>query len=59
MLGVAVLRQLSDRGFERRKAGASEVEKALRRLREGGVGNAPTIRKTVIALAADFACSVS
>lgn len=55
-----VLRTLVDRSFEKRKTGAAEVERIMRKLREaGGAGNALIIRRTLEALARDYACSVT
>ena len=52
-----VLRNLADRSFDKRKQGAQEVEKIMRRLREGGQRD--TIRRVLSLLANDFACSVN
>lgn len=52
-----VLRNLADRSFDKRKQGATEVEKIMRRLREGGQRDA--IRRVLSLLASDFACSVN
>jgi vacuole morphology and inheritance protein 14 len=59
LLGATALRALSDRSFERRKAGAQEVERLLRRLSREGASGAATARRVLSALASDYACSVS
>lgn len=52
-----VLKNLSDKSFEKRKAGAQEVEKIVRRMRETEQGDA--IRRVLSLLATDFACNVN
>jgi len=53
-----VLRSLADRSFERRKTGAQEIEKIMRKLREAGA-NGPLIRKALTSLANEYALSMS
>jgi vacuole morphology and inheritance protein 14 len=52
-----MLRNLSDRSFDKRKASAMEVEKAVRKLRDAG--NIPGVRAVLSVLATDFASSVN
>ena len=52
-----VLKNLSDRAFEKRRAGAQEVEKIMRRLRETDSRDA--IRRVLQLLGTDFACNVN
>jgi len=52
-----VLKNLSDKSFEKRKAGAQEVEKIVRRMREAEQGDA--VRRVLTLLATDFACNVN
>jgi vacuole morphology and inheritance protein 14 len=56
-LPPAVLKNLSDRAFEKRRAGAQEVEKIMRRLRETDSRDA--IRRVLQLLGTDFACNVN
>lgn len=57
LLPPQVLKALIDRSFDRRKTAALEVEKLLRRLKEGpgGAANSPVIRSVLVTLARDFA----
>jgi Vacuolar 14 Fab1-binding region len=57
LLPPQVLKSLIDRSFDRRKTAALEVEKLLRRLKEGpgGAANGPIIRSVLVTLARDFA----
>ncbi len=57
-LAPPVLRLLSDRSYDKRKLGAHEVEKVMRRLREAE-GQREAIRRVLSMLAAEFACSVN
>jgi vacuole morphology and inheritance protein 14 len=53
IIPLAVARLLSDRSFDKRKAGAQEVEKLMRRLQ----ADKPTSRKTLVYLVQEFALS--
>jgi vacuole morphology and inheritance protein 14 len=59
LLSPAVLKNLADRSFEKRKAGALEVEKIVRRLREGEGGQRDAIRRVLQILATDFALNLN
>ncbi len=56
-LPPAVLKSLSDKSFEKRKAGAMDVEKIMRRLRETESHDA--IKRVLVLLATDFACNLN
>ena len=56
-LPPAVLKSLSDKSFEKRKSGAGEVEKIIRRLRESESHDA--VKRVLTLLATDFACNVN
>jgi vacuole morphology and inheritance protein 14 len=56
-LPPSVLKNLSDRAFEKRRVGAQEVEKIVRRLRETNSNDA--IRRVLQVLASEFACNVN
>jgi len=58
-LPPSVLKNLSDKSFEKRKAGAGEVEKIMRRLAEGGAGADDAVKRVLTLLATDFACNVN
>lgn len=53
LVPLAVCRLLSDRSFDKRKAGAQEIEKLMRRLQ----GSRETTRKTLVYLVQEFALS--
>src|SRR4051812_41023525 len=57
-LAPSTLRLPADRSFDKRKLGAQEVEKHMRRLREAG-GSKEPIRRVLTTLAQDFALSLN
>lgn len=57
LVPLAVCRLLSDRSFDKRKAGAQEIEKLMRRLQQGN--DKALSRKTLVFLVQEFALSAN